>query len=702
MSNFIAILPNIFIFSIENYISFLILIVLFIISYRTGNLLIRIFKIENDLNYIEKIVYKIVAGFGISAYLIFAAGIAGLLYKIPLTVFFIISFLLCLWKFPINDFYFRLKIRFDTIQLLAMILILIFILLNFIMVFSPEIFYDALVYHLALPKLYLMHHKISPIQYIAHSNFPSTQQMLYLIALIQGNEITAKLLHFCIGLMTVMLLYSTVAKNIGLKYSGMISVLLFYSMPMVSCNSWYSGNDVATSLFFTVTFSAALNLLYRKNYNLFYICAVFSGLTLSLKYTAAFSVAGLLLVLIIFVLKNNRFQIAVNLIFKILLIMFLIISVWLIKNYFFTGNPVYPFFYGIFSSPDLIQLGGGGKILNMTINLFSYDIKKLLLSFWQMSITGEEIGIHFLIFSPFLLVLFVYREKKMILFLAGFILSYLIWFTGTPHYRFIMPVFVILAAVISYCICRIIKYSRMNTVVLIVVLSLSFLMNNLQTLERLKIFPYFKKKISKDDYLSSPKLFYPRYSYKTILWANSHLKKDSRILIVGDGRSYYLERDFISYSLELNKQPLMEYIKKSANDNDLLENLKKDQITHFLVNYPEAMRINSSYKTFYWDSRDRKVFNDFWNKYILLEYYKHGAFLYKIDYAAVQKKKIPLNLLEELQKANWDRTRIFQIFYQNKEFDYMLDEFDFLQTQGVDINSEIQRIKEIKTNKFCL
>ena len=55
-----------------------------------------------------------------------------------------------------------------------------------------------------------------------------------------------------------------------------------------------------------------------------------------------------------------------------------------------------------------------------------------------------------------------------------------------------------------------------------------------------------------------------------------------------------------------------------------------------------------------------------------------------------------MNLLEELEKNNWDKSKILKIYYRNKEFDYMIDEYEFLENLGFDVSrfkSEILKLK---------
>src|SRR5207247_4327026 len=60
---------------------------------------------------------------------------------------------------------------------------------------SPEIFYDSLHYHLAVPNLYLLSHRIYNEPNFAYASFVMVVQMFWGFALTFGTEITVRLLH---------------------------------------------------------------------------------------------------------------------------------------------------------------------------------------------------------------------------------------------------------------------------------------------------------------------------------------------------------------------------------------------------------------------------------------------------------------------------------------------------------------------------
>ena len=68
--------------------------------------------------------------------------------------------------------------------------------------------YDGLFYHLTLPKLYLLHGRISAQPWLTHSNFPFLLEMLYLLGLMLHGPILAKLFHFACGWLAVLGVYT--------------------------------------------------------------------------------------------------------------------------------------------------------------------------------------------------------------------------------------------------------------------------------------------------------------------------------------------------------------------------------------------------------------------------------------------------------------------------------------------------------------
>ena len=99
---------------------------------------------------------------------------------------------------------FRLENKKDINYLEVSLLFLIFVLISAIVVLAcvPPVSKDALVHHLAVPKLYLKHGGMYEIPFMRFSYYPMDLDLLYLIPLYFGNDILPKFIHFSFALLT--------------------------------------------------------------------------------------------------------------------------------------------------------------------------------------------------------------------------------------------------------------------------------------------------------------------------------------------------------------------------------------------------------------------------------------------------------------------------------------------------------------------
>jgi len=95
--------------------------------------------------------------------------------------------------------------------LICMVLILLLVLSVFLLAAVPPVSRDALVHHLAIPKLYLTKGKIFELPCMDYSYYPMNLDMLYLIALYLGSDILAKYIHCFFGLLTAIIIFRFLA-----------------------------------------------------------------------------------------------------------------------------------------------------------------------------------------------------------------------------------------------------------------------------------------------------------------------------------------------------------------------------------------------------------------------------------------------------------------------------------------------------------
>lgn len=233
---------------------------------------------------------------------------------------------------------------FPLLMLLAILLALIFALVG---VLSPSdaIDWDALAYHLAVPKLWLAAGHITPISFIHHSNFPGAVDYLYIWGLLWGGESGAKaftLAFHCFGIFAVF----GFARQVYGEMSAWWATLAWATMPVVL---WLSGTayiDVQNGLYAGLGILFASLWLRDRRGEFAWLSGVMLGLAAGSKYTGLQTIfAVACVVLIALILSRSAGS------WRSLLLMgglaVCIASPWYVKNALWTGNPVYPFFYGV-------------------------------------------------------------------------------------------------------------------------------------------------------------------------------------------------------------------------------------------------------------------------------------------------------------------------------------------------------------------
>lgn len=309
-------------------------------------------------------------GLGALGLMTLGLGLAGLFYS---WLFVVISLALTLTLGP--DFlalYRRWHWPTDRPSRLATIYLVAIGLFTLAAALLPPIDWDGLFYHLTAPKLFIQAHQISPGLDIPHFNFPFLAEMLFAYAMLLRGDIAAKLIHTLYGLLLAGIVYLTARRHLS-SQSGWPAVLILLSMPMIVTLAGWAYNDLALAFYQL----AALYALLRSqvvssqksdsessNPNARFptpdsrwliLSGVFAGLSMGLKYTGFIGPLAIGLVLLWWLVRRNLAvypsPFALHY-FKPLLSFalpaFIVALPWYLKNFFFTGNPFYPFLAGVF------------------------------------------------------------------------------------------------------------------------------------------------------------------------------------------------------------------------------------------------------------------------------------------------------------------------------------------------------------------
>jgi hypothetical protein len=539
--------------------------------------------------------------------------------------------------------------HFLTVVLIGLTFLLIF----FIIVLScvPPVSKDALVHHLAVPKLYLKHGGIHEIPSMVFSYYPMNLDMLYLIPLYFGNDIVPKFIHFSFALLTAWLIFYYLRRRIDRNYA-LGGALFFLSIPIIVKLSTTVYVDLGL-IFFTL---AALLLLFRWVESGFQpkfllLSAVFCGLAMGTKYNGLITFFLLTLFIPFIYSRYGRdrassfFHTAGQglLFFLLGLVVF---SPWMIRNYMWTHNPIYPLYNNWFSAQE--------TVFNIAANPFQFRSQVYNENWWQMALLpirvffqGQDGNPQYFDgrLNPFLLVLpcfAFYRmrdefdaikmEKKILLAFSLLYFAFAFFCTDlrARYFSAIIPPLVILSiygvkkmlAVLSAPPPQQLK--RMGMTLIFVSTFLALLLNSLYIFGQYRVvapFSYLTGKVSREKYIENYRQEYPAMSY-----INANLPSNALILFIFLGnRGYYCDRDYV-FDMMHNKSTLAQLIRSSADPDTVFLDLRRMGITHLLIH----LDIFKRWAKNSFDPRDQALLDRFFEDHLRLIYLKSGVGLFQV------------------------------------------------------------------------
>jgi len=178
---------------------------------------------------------------------------------------------------------------FETASIVCLAACLLFFYLGST---NPEIFYDALVYHLAIPQEYLHAGGLARLPFNHYSGLPLLVSMLHLWSLAAGGMYGAKLLNF--GL-TAALLWAVYAagKELQGRRTGLLAAALLAGCPLVLYMPWFSNADGGAALFHALCLVSFWRWSRDRTAGMRHLllAGLFGGFGAASKYTAAFGLA---------------------------------------------------------------------------------------------------------------------------------------------------------------------------------------------------------------------------------------------------------------------------------------------------------------------------------------------------------------------------------------------------------------------------
>ncbi|MCL4354090.1 glycosyltransferase family 39 protein [Patescibacteria group bacterium] len=493
---------------------------------------------------------------GIFSYVIFSLGILNVLYKEVAIISSVAYWMIAIIFYRKRIINFaryvfnavkNTKIRTikkNKLYSLIIILLLFLVLLNLIGALSPETGFDALWYHLTLPKLYLQNHSIYfiPGRLLYYSAMPKLTEMLYVAALAFSGETLAKLMHFLFGILTMLVVYKISIKFLKPRYA-LIAVVVFYSSLVISWQSTTAYIDLARTFFESMTVLGFINWLKTGKKSWLIESGIMIGFAISTKLLAVSSVLIFVLILVYLSVIKEK----VGSVFKNVLL-FISCSLiaplpWFVFSYLNTNNPIYPYLNN-----------------NFRPLLFAafFDPTKYILEIWNLFVkAADPVSPVFLIFLPLLIINLKkgnLYEKIMFIYVA---VALLIWSIiqvagealpeikgGSRYFIPYLPVFSVLIAIfISKQKLGITKNISIMLVLFVLLISVGY-----RAIASKRYYPYLLGTETKKDFLIKNLNFSYGDFYDTDGFFADKIKKNQKALLYGFHNLYYVSFPFIDSS----------------------------------------------------------------------------------------------------------------------------------------------------------
>jgi hypothetical protein len=343
----------------------------------------------------ERITLQAALGWGVMGLALLGLGLARLYYPALMWALTLVA-LLVLWREVrgwLADFFQALRVIWfpSRVSRLAASFVLFMLALGLLRALAPPLKWDALVYHLTLPKLYAQTHGVRLPFDLFFTGMPHLTEMLYTAATLLRGATAAQALGWVFGALLALGLAAHASELLGAQAAALPPAILFSALTMALSLAW-AYVDLLLMLYAVSVLIALRQWALHGDRRWLWLGGVMAGCAVSCKYTGVVvPLAGAMVIgfysfaaapqssnpaLPSESIRRLSFDIRHSALMprplsflllpsSFLLISCLTISPWLVKNWVFTGSPVYPLLIPteqvdalrqwFYNRPDLIE-----------------------------------------------------------------------------------------------------------------------------------------------------------------------------------------------------------------------------------------------------------------------------------------------------------------------------------------------------------
>lgn len=462
------------------------------------------------------------------------------------------------------------------------------VLASFLMCFLPEVSNDSLCFQLGVPKLFVRAHSTWPLHYDFNSYHPLMMNYFYAVGLMVNSIAVAKLFHWWCGFFLFTALLVVIRKITRHESLALFLGLVLWLTPTVFKEVTMTYIDVALAFFLFLALHQWLEAAKQKKLALFWLSGFFFGCAFGVKYIGFNAVPAFILLLVYEFFRASKKRAEIVKGFSLFGLGALLGSgFWYFRNFILTHNPTFPHF-GKFFHAETFSLIYPDQTIGMAKTFSNF-----LLLPWNMLVYPNSfdrffwVGPFYFLLIPFFILGAMRRQegRPYFIFVIGYTLA---WFFVGENARYYIPA---LPAILITAACGIQTAGkqffayRLRQLGKGVGLGLLFFLLALNLyhfrLQYVHLFGFWDR----DTFLTNVERSYP-----VSKWINSNLPQDAKVLIVGEVRRFYIDRDNVRESFLRLRSPFAQ-LKKGKEAVEFLRSLG---ITHVLLGRPVGVELEQA------------------------------------------------------------------------------------------------------------
>ncbi|MCU1244199.1 MAG: hypothetical protein JWN02_109 [Acidobacteria bacterium] len=424
---------------------------------------------------------------------------------------------------------------------------------------------DELVYKLAVPHGYLLEGRMLELPLNSHSYLVMALDLASLPALLLGGGIAAKLVHFALFLCTLAVMQRLARRFVA--QPGLVVAAIAWTPALLVVAGW-AWHEWAVIGLLLLAFDRLESWLDEAAPGDLMAAAAAAGGAIAVKYTALPAVAVLAVIALIRTPATRRRSLI-----RAAGIAATVGACFYLRNVIWTGSPIAPLLLP--NAPQLVNFRGGGALagwLDLVHGAYLFDRRYIDEALGLTMPLAAAAGFFALRSSD--------RRLNDLAWLGAAQLPLLISLAPVP--RNLTASLAPLAIAGGVVLARWLALSRARVALLVVTalalaaqLGIAFVV-----LRSFELFPYLTGKEGASAYIARTRRFAAVYD-----WIDRNTPATSRVLLLGENRTYYLNRPAIAGG-NLDGPRIAAWLSRFPTPAQLEAELRRRGVTHILLHKP--------------------------------------------------------------------------------------------------------------------